>query len=753
LVTRDALQPTDFAEFGAVGDPQLSPDGQWAVFVLRRTKLATDKTHSELWIVSTSDGKPRRLTAGPNDSSPRWSPDGRYIAFTSKRDEKSRIYVLPFAEGGEAWTINTDHDPSGAPDWSPGGDRLLYSAKVFSKPDDWEPYPGAPRGDRKRASRQADENAGDKDQENNNADSDNDGKQGNVDIVELVERSDVKVIYDMYYRLDGVGLLGDVKTHLFTVDFLTPGAPEFDDPPETQLTSGDFNHSNPAWSPDGRYVAYTAFREERRWRNRARENLYVVDVTTGSESKLLEAEGPFSGLSWSPDSRYVVYSGHHSKFDETTTSGLWLVDIRQALASEQPLGPSQTRELTAELERPVGRGQYSDVGYRGGPSKAAFWAEDGRSLVFSAATEGRAAVYRLDFAGTADLVEAPFDLSPVYQPEMGGFSSFVALPTGIAACTLVAPNSPGELAVIDLTENDPQPRLLTSVNRNMLETHRLGSTHRFRYKAHDGLDLDSWFIVPSDQANPAPFDLGEVSSNSLEALASLAGDSGPYPLILFVHGGPHGWYGDAFQFQQQLFASNGYAVLYTNPRGSQSYGSEFAMGVIEDWGGGDYRDIMGAVDLLVEAGVADPARLGVTGWSYGGFMTNWIITHTTRFRAAVAGASLADMFSDYGNTDMGIGFDDHNFGGVPWEEPKKFLEHSPLMFVEHVETPVLLLHGENDMRCHITQADEFYTALKRLDKEAYIVRYPGEFHGLKKPKHIADRYIRMLAWFNYHLKS
>jgi len=809
MTERKPLSPVDLFEFVALGDPRLSPDGEWVAFVRRQADDRKDAYRSEIWGVPTAGGEPRRLTGGPDDSSPRWSPDGRCLAFLGRRDDKTRIRILPFRDGGESWTLATDHEPASAPLWAPDGRRIAFTAQMFTRPEDWRPYPGSPEGDRRRAERQADpdkqkdgeEAEGRKKGENRTGDGPEAeaaaGKDG-PDPVKLIEKGDVRVVTDMYYRHDGRGLLGDRKSETFLVDVVRPGDDGFDDPPERRLTRADFHHSDPAWSPDGRHLAFVAFREERRFETRYRHDLYVMDVEMGNERLVLRADGPVTAPAWSPDGRSIAYVGHHSRHDLSTTDGVWLVDVARFVSGGacEPLGPGDTRCLTEGLERPVGAGMHTDLGAASG-SPLLFWSADGRCLWFIAATEGTARLYRTRLGGAddtdgVDATEADgavgtartgsVGIDEVYCPDLGGLDSLsLDAASGRAAVRLVTPLSPGEIAVLDLKDGSrggspgggsgPEPRRLTALNKDLLGRRRLGSSCRFRYAAADGLGLDGWLLLPAGEMRtvedgaPVALDLGRVGSAAdlrravgrsgpnRPAPGSSSGNASPYPTILFVHGGPHGMYGDMFLFQMQLFASNGYAVLYTNPRGSAGYGDDFALRVIEDWGGGDYEDIMAAVDLAVEAGIADPDRLGVTGWSYGGYMTNWIITHTGRFRAAVAGASLCNMLSDYGNTDFGIGFDGHNFGGLPWREPERFLDHSPLMYVDNVTTPVLLLHGEDDIRCHITQAEEFYTALKRLGKEACMVRYPGEFHGFKKPRHAFDRLTRMLAWFDHRLRE
>jgi dipeptidyl aminopeptidase/acylaminoacyl peptidase len=270
---------------------------------------------------------------------------------------------------------------------------------------------------------------------------------------------------------------------------------------------------------------------------------------------------------------------------------------------------------------------------------------------------------------------------------------------------------------------------LAHVNDEFSAEVAMARWEKFTYKSNDGTDIDGWIIYPTD------YQAGKQ-----------------YPLMLEIHGGPHGAYGPGFNFMGQLFAARGYAVLFTNPRGSTTYGQDFTCAIDKNWGVVDYADLMAGVDAVIDRGLADPQRLFVQGWSFGGYMTCWIVTQTGRFRAACGGASVTNLLSDYGVADI-LWADEWEYGGQPWKDAGHLLAKSPLTHVEKVTTPLLLLHGESDMRVYTTQSDEFYAALKRLEKNVVMVRYPGEFHGLRRPLHRVDRYERTLAWFEHYNKQ
>jgi dipeptidyl aminopeptidase/acylaminoacyl peptidase len=250
-----------------------------------------------------------------------------------------------------------------------------------------------------------------------------------------------------------------------------------------------------------------------------------------------------------------------------------------------------------------------------------------------------------------------------------------------------------------------------------------------RFKSFDGAEVEGWLMRPLN------FQAGKK-----------------YPVVLFIHGGPHGMYGYGFSHSNQVYAARGYAVLYLNPRGSSGYGQKFSDGCVNNWGGGDYQDLMKGVDhVLAKYDWVDANRLGVTGGSYGGFMTNWVVTQTTRFKAAIAVASLSNLISFY-STSLYQDLIHVEFKGFPWDNYDLLWKYSPLRYIKNVQTPTLLIHGEQDMDVHITQAEEMYTALKQRGIEAVLVRYPREGHGLREPAHRIDYMNRSLAWFDRLLR-
>jgi dipeptidyl aminopeptidase/acylaminoacyl peptidase len=346
---------------------------------------------------------------------------------------------------------------------------------------------------------------------------------------------------------------------------------------------------------------------------------------------------------------------------------------------------------------------------------------DGRFLYFSAGVSGASHLFRVPAAGGA--VEAVTR----GDRRLGGLS--FSSDFGRIAYTAETPATPGEL-LSSKTDGSGETKL-TSFNDALLKTLDLAPAERIRYPSKDGTPIEGWVLLP-----PA---------------ASAV--SRPFPLILNMHGGPHGAYGYEFSFQRQLWAAHGYAVVYTNPRGSTEYGEKFLWATWGGWGNLDYDDVMGGVDAAIKKYPIDPKRLAVTGYSYGGFLTNWIITHTARFAAAIVGAGISNWISDYGTADIPR-TKETEFHGPPWD-PKgneTLRKQSPIEYVGNATTPTMFIHGESDLRVPIEEAEQMYTALKKRKVPAKFVRYPDSYHGGWTPWNTVHRYYQELRWWEEHLR-
>lgn len=686
------LLPKDIYQIKTVGEADVSVDGRYVSYVVERIGEEQDRSFTDIYLHDLVTHQTKRLTSSGKDGAPRFSPDGSRLAFISSRTEKAQIWVLEL-DGGEAWQVPTDEVVTGTLCWFDDGSRIAYVANVFVKPDDWVPYPGAPSYDAERLATLAKRSPTDKK---------NEGKKS----------SEVKVITRLRYRGDGTGYYGDTKRHVFVVP-VPAVTPSIDlQPASLRITQGDYDHGAPALSPDGRYFV-SSCRQSEQADHELQSDLWLWEVETSKSWLLYQGPGPVSQPLWSPRGDLLAFVGHDNTHNVSTTTDLWLLPIGDFLSQlpenehPAPLQMDQARNVTRPLDRPVGAHAGPELRHGG---SGIFWAGD--RLYFVLSDHGAGGVYT---------VSATCSAEPILVDQHSSITS-VAGNGQVLVYAASRPNQPEELYLHIGQHSQP----LTSLNEEFLAGVSLAEWGRITYQSIDGQAIDGWVIYP------VGYQPGQR-----------------YPLMLLVHGGPHGAYGPAFMFAGQIFAGQGYAVLFTNPRGSTTYGQDFTMAIDKNWGVIDYADIMAGVDTVVSSGLADPNQLFVHGWSFGGYMTCWMVTQSNRFRAACGGASVTNMISDYGTSDI-MWADEWEYGGQPWHDHDHLMRHSPLNYVEQVVTPLLLLHGESDLRVPISQSEEFYVALKRLGKTVVMVRYPGEFHGLRRPVHRVDRYERLLAWFEHY---
>ena len=649
-----AMTPQDITRIRLVSDPQISPDGRRVAFVVTTLSEEKDQYLSQIWMVETAGGEPRRFTAGPKrDTAPRWSPDGTRLAFISERDRqpKAQLYVMP-ADGGEPTRLTDLKHGVADPVWSPDGTHLACIARVGG----WQ----EPEREEERQ-----------------------------------ESKPARVITALKYQANGEGFIYDRRPHIFVI--------AVDGGEARQLTEGDFADADPAWSPDGRLLAFTSARHADRDYDNA-SDIWVVPIQGGEPRHVTDTAGPVGQPAFSPDGRTIAYLGHRYPNESGRNRRVFTV----------PVAGGVPTCLTMDLDRcciPF----FASIGPQ--------WSADGRSIMFAVEEQGDIPVYRVRAAGGAlpeRILAGTRQVTGIAATRDGSMLAFTA----------TDPISPAALFLCQA--DGSHERQLTDLNRAWKAEVSLSRPERFRYE-RAGYELDGWIVKPSG------FEPGQR-----------------YPALLSIHGGPHTQYGHSFFDEFQIYAGAGYAVIFTNPRGSQGYGEGFTRAVIGDWGGGDFADVMAGMDeALRRYPFIDPQRLGVLGGSYGGFLTSWTVGHTDRFKAACSERAVNNTYTLFGTSDIGHSFSESQSGYLPWENMAWYIDHSPLTYAQQITTPLLILHSENDLRCPMEQAEQLFVALKKQRKEVLLVRFPDENHELSrtgKPRHRLERFRYILEWFARYLQ-
>ena len=664
--TPSGITLEDLFELRAVGRVALEPNGRRVVFELKRADAGENKNFTQLMVVDVQSGALRPLTAAGkhSDSLPRWSPDGRFIAFISSREKSAALYVLPM-DGGEATRL-TDLDGSVSDfGWSPDGSRLAYAYQPLSE--------------REKLQR--------------------DGKSD-----ELRRRPAFKHIRRLHHKLDGAGWWNGNYTHIWIVPR--------DGGRSRQLTDGDYDDREPRFSPDGRWVSYLSNRVEDPDLYVENADVYLVKPSGGPSRRLKQTGGACAAHSWSPDGKTIAYVGDAAGPGESWKfcRHVWLLPARGG--SPAP--------LTTDIDNNCQNETMGDVATASFQPIAPIWSADSQRVFFTVSQAGSTHLYSRGVAERASRLEISGDQQVMFGDRAAG--------DGLIAYSAGNATNPGDVFVFNPVGG--VTRQLTTVNGDLLSKRRVGVPEPFTVRS-DGLDVHGWVLHPP----------GFSAARR-------------YPAILQIHGGPHTQYGHGFFHEMQWLAAQGYVVCFANPRGSTGYGLKFSNAIHHDWGNRDYADLMKVADWLAARRYVDRKRIGVTGGSYGGYMTNWIIARTQRFRAAVTQRSVVNAESMFGTSDYGYELG-HEFGGSPWKDTERLRRQSPLSYVQSIRTPLLIEHEEEDHRCPIEQAEQLFTALKVLGRTVEMFRFEGESHGLSRtgrPQNRAERLRRILDWFERYLK-
>ncbi|MFN8472940.1 MAG: S9 family peptidase [Anaerolineae bacterium] len=651
--SRRPVTPEDLLSLKAINDVQLSPDGSRVAYTLSEIDADADEYRMSIWLVEADGGTPTRLTQGrKKDMYPRWSPDGKRLAFLSDRDgDKPQLYVLPL-DGGEARKLTSLDYGVGPAAWSPDGTRLLFTARP--------PFDPAPQ--------------------------DKDARKRWEQRPKVVTRA--------HYKDDGSGYTFDAATQIYVIS--TDGGEP------TQITHGHREHLTPAWSPDGTKIAYAQTREGAG--DFRVSDIWVADAS-GKQPRCLERNiGRAVSPTWSPDGTTIACYGSHEQIEGLGDPD-WLVWTMSAEGGG-------ARKLTAEHDRSVA--QFPPPTVTAGPT----WSPDGQTLTYPLADRGNVHIGRVNVAtGEVSIIVGGIRqvTAASYAPEANRLA--------FAAAGM---EYPSDVFVADW--NDGSEQRLTEINADLLSQLQLPRVERRDFATPYGHTVEGWVTYPTT-------------------------GSGPAPLLVDIHGGPHAFHMPSFfivTFYRYVLASRGWAILTVNPTGSGSYGRDFALNIRGQWGEYDLPEQNAAIDDLVAEGVADPERLAVTGYSYGGYMTSWIVGHSDRFKAAVIGAPVTNLESFHGTSDIGMWFGAWEMLGTITDAREAFRRLSPVNYVDRVTTPCLILHGEADDRCPIGQGEEFFVGLVAQGKvPTEFVRYPGGSHMFLRngrPSHRVDYSARVVDW-------
>lgn len=642
--SKQNLTIDDYFKLKRVSDPRISPEGDWVAFAVSESDLEKDKSETRIWMIPGGGGEAIPMTAeGSSASSPRWSPDGKYLSFTAARNGgKTQVWVLD-RRGGEARQLTEVVQGVSGYTWSPDGKKLLLSIKD-PKPEDLE----------------------------------KDKPKKEKPVPWVIDR--------LQFKRDNVGYLDSRRTHLYVFDIEGKSL--------VQITSGDYDESQAAWSPDGKRVAFVSNRTDNPDGN-GNTDIWIVAADNPDKGKTLlqvtTNPGADTSPAWSPDGRWLSYT------TSTQPEIFWYATSHLALI--RPEG-GDTRILTKNLDRNVSSPRF---------------ASDGESIYFL-----------LEDSAEQHLARIDLKREKITRPVAGERSvrGYSLGREGRIALLISQPHLPAEIFMAE----KQGLRRLTRINDAFLAGINLAEVENVRFPSRDGTEIEGFLFKP----------IGFAPGMR-------------YPTLLRIHGGPVAQYDFSFNFEAQLFAAHGYLVVITNPRGSSGYGQDFALGIFRNWGERDFEDVMAGVDYAIEKGWADPQRLGVGGWSYGGILTNYVITQTDRFKAAVTGASEVLYRSNYGHDHYQFEWEKEL--GLPWENAELWEKLSPFNRVEKITTPTLIMGGEKDWNVPILNSEQLYQALRRLGRTTQLVVYPGQHHGIRLPSFQKDRWERYLDWYGRYLKD
>lgn len=635
-----------------VANPQCSPDGKWTAYTVTIIDHDADKRRTSIWMVNWEGTRSLQLTTGSEDAgSPRWSPDGSYLAFLSARpaDAKKQIWLLDRL-GGEARQLTDVRGDIGAYAWSPDSTKIVL--EISDSDSDATISKSAPSSPK-------------------------------------IAKPIVINRYHFKHDVDGY-LTASSRTHLYLFEVKTKKL-------EPLTSDKNFEDRDPAWSPDSTHIAFVS-NHEKDPDQVGTEDIFIVEARPGSTAKKLTTIDAPGGqhLAWSPDGKLIAYlQGSELKYNAYKQNSLAVI----------PAGEGSSRTLTEKIDRGVSSPEFTP---------------DNSSLTFLVADDRHEYPAKISVQGGS--------LQRLSDSELVVFQQCAAREhTAVLA-------SSDNLAPEIFALEDGKLRKLTSHNDALLSELQLGAVQDISFKSKDGTEIHGMMVKPP----------------SFDPLKK-------YPTLLWIHGGPNGQddHGLPFntyplQLERQLFAAHGYVVLAINYRGSSGRGRQFTQSIFADWGNKEVADLLAGVDFAVASGVADPQRLGIGGWSYGGMLTDYTIATDSRFKAAVSGAGLANALSLYGTDQYIIQYT--NELGPPWKSPEAWMKVSyPFFHADRIKTPTLFMGGQSDFNVPIVGSEQMYQALRSLGIPTELVIYPEQFHLFTRPSYIHDRMQRYFAWFDTYL--
>ncbi len=628
----------DYLSFEFISDPQISPDGQWVAYTVATIDQKANRRVSRIWIASMDGTRPTVPFTGENTSStsPRWSPDGRFLAFLSARDGgRAQIWLLS-RNGGEARRVSNLENGASNFEWSPDGTRFVCLTRTGPPPS---------------------------------------------------KTSDVRHYTHIYYKFNDTGYFDEKRSHVAVVDVRTGAA--------KQITDGDnWNDLDPHWSPDSARIAFVSNRTGKEFDLDRNSDVWTIPAAGGVLAKLSDHAGPDTSPRWSPDGSRIAFLGAE---DEDAPP---MIYIAPATGGKSTAINRSFDQTAAEL----------------------MWAEQGRALYLNSGVKGETHIYRMDAStgATTAITTGPRAVRSASVHDASHKLAYLS-------------NDFAHLDDLYVRDASGAERQLTHLNTSLWEQRTLAGIERVSYTAADGWPIDGFLVKP----------IGWEAGKK-------------YPLVVSIHGGPAGMYGVDWFHEFQVYAGRGWAVFYCNPRGSTGYGRKFQRGVVSEWGGKAYTDIMTGMEEAIKRNPwIDRDRLGVTGGSYGGYMTNWITTQTDIFRAAVTLRSISNFISDDGTRDAAYGHE-KDFGGDIFQNYDAYWKYSPLHYASKVKTPTLVLHSDNDYRVPIEQGEQWFRALQHFGVVSELVMFPRENHNLTRtgePKHLVESINWQVYWFDRFLNG